>query len=120
VKELRIDATGSDASPTAEADGQYTTVVSSDRVRYAQTPDGVKHIFILADDPAAPPMSASDAAANGDGDGERSHGLSGAAPEAATQAGTQATAQAASQPPQLAAVPAAGPTVTEKSHVSGN
>ncbi|MGC2040820.1 type III secretion protein [Paraburkholderia caledonica] len=128
VKELRIDATGSDATPTAEADGQYTTVVSSDRVRYAQTPDGVKHIFILADDPADAPMSASDAAANGDSDGERSHGLSGAAPEAATQAGTQATAQAAAQataqaamqPPQLAAVPAAGPSVTEKSHVSGN
>lgn len=109
VKELRIDATGSDPDPTAEADGQYTTVVSSNRVRYAQTPDGVKHIFILADDPADAAdaaVSASDAAANLDG--ERSHGLSDAAPEAAMQS------------PQLAAVPAAGSSVTEKSHVSGN
>src|SRR5258705_5106941 len=47
VKELRVDATGADASPEEPAGASYTAVVSSDRVRYAQTADGVKHIFIL-------------------------------------------------------------------------
>jgi type III secretion protein D len=118
VRELRIDATGSDAVPTAEADGQYTTVVSSDRVRYAQTPDGVKHIFILADDPADAPMSASDT--EPDSGGDVGHGLSGAAAEAPPQPTAQSGSLPASQSPQFAAVPAAASSVTEKSHVSGN
>ncbi|BEU26791.1 type III secretion protein [Paraburkholderia sp. 22B1P] len=66
VKDIRIDATGAEQAD-APAGASYIAIVSSDTVRYAQTPDGVKHIFILDNDmnasaPAAA-SAASDAAA---------------------------------------------------------
>ncbi|CAG9233726.1 conserved hypothetical protein [Paraburkholderia sabiae] len=57
VKDIRIDATGAEQAD-APAGASYIAIVSSDTVRYAQTPDGVKHIFILDN-----PTPASDATA---------------------------------------------------------
>src|SRR5690349_7924108 len=63
VKDIRIDATGAEQAD-APAGASYIAIVSSDTVRYAQTPDGVKHIFILDNDTGASvPAAASDAAA---------------------------------------------------------
>lgn len=63
VKDIRIDATGAEQAD-APAGASYIAIVSSDTVRYAQTPDGVKHIFILDNDTnASAPAAASDAAA---------------------------------------------------------
>ncbi|MGT2475651.1 type III secretion protein [Paraburkholderia terrae] len=63
VKDIRIDATGAEQAD-APAGASYIAIVSSDTVRYAQTPDGVKHIFILDNDASASaPAAASDAAA---------------------------------------------------------
>jgi type III secretion protein D len=52
MKDIRIDATGAEQAD-APAGASYIAIVSSDTVRYAQTPDGVKHIFILDSDAAA-------------------------------------------------------------------
>ncbi|EEF25904.1 conserved hypothetical protein [Ricinus communis] len=46
VREIRIDATGP-APPDAPEGASYVSIVSSDSVHYAQTSDGVKHIFIF-------------------------------------------------------------------------
>ena len=63
VKDIRIDATGAEQAD-APAGASYIAIVSSDTVRYAQTPDGVKHIFILDNETnASAPAMASDAAA---------------------------------------------------------
>ncbi|EUC15839.1 UNVERIFIED_ORG: type III secretion protein D [Burkholderia sp. CF145] len=63
VKDIRIDATGAEQAD-APAGASYIAIVSSDTVRYAQTPDGVKHIFILDNDTnASAPAAASDPAA---------------------------------------------------------
>jgi type III secretion protein D len=64
VRDIRIDATGVE-QPDMPASSGYVAMVSSDTVRYAQTPDGVKHIFILDDgsgDDAASAASAVGAA----------------------------------------------------------
>ncbi|MBN3759779.1 type III secretion protein [Burkholderia sp. Ac-20365] len=64
VKDIRIDATGAEQAD-APAGASYIAIVSSDTVRYAQTPDGVKHIFILDNETnASMPAAASDAAAS--------------------------------------------------------
>jgi type III secretion protein D len=60
VKDIRIDATGAE-QPDAPSGASYIAIVSSDSVRYAQTPDGVKHIFILDHDDAANGASAANA-----------------------------------------------------------
>ncbi|WP_109477465.1 type III secretion protein [Paraburkholderia sp. C35] len=52
VKDIRIDATGAEQAD-APAGASYIAIVSSDTVRYAQTPDGVKHIFILDSEASA-------------------------------------------------------------------
>jgi len=63
VKDIRIDATGAEQAD-APAGASYIAIVSSDTVRYAQTPDGVKHIFILDNPtPASDATAASDTAA---------------------------------------------------------
>ncbi|TCG09939.1 type III secretion protein [Paraburkholderia steynii] len=63
VKDIRIDATGAEQAD-APAGASYIAIVSSDTVRYAQTPDGVKHIFILDNDASASaPAASSDPAA---------------------------------------------------------
>jgi type III secretion protein D len=61
VTDIRIDATGAE-QPDAPSGASYIAIVSSDAVRYAQTPDGVKHIFILDHDEAANTASAANAA----------------------------------------------------------
>ena len=63
VKDIRIDATGAEQADSP-AGASYIAIVSSDTVRYAQTPDGVKHIFILDNPtPASDATAASDTAA---------------------------------------------------------
>ena len=52
VKDIRIDATGA-GQADAPVGASYIAIVSSDTVRYAQTADGVKHIFILDNQTAA-------------------------------------------------------------------
>lgn len=61
VKHIAVDVAesggfGSNASSTAS----YSEMISSDDVRYAQTPDGVKHIYAVD----VPDASAADAAAS--------------------------------------------------------
>ncbi|MCA8002733.1 FHA domain-containing protein [Burkholderia metallica] len=63
VRDIRVEATGN-AQPAAPSGASYIAIVSSNTVRYAQTPDGVKHIFILDDDTADSSM-ASGASATG-------------------------------------------------------
>jgi type III secretion protein D len=82
VKDIRIDATGAEQAD-APAGASYIAIVSSDTVRYAQTPDGVKHIFILDN-----PTPASDATAATDT----------AAPQAASDVTPAATRHALDSP----------------------
>jgi type III secretion protein D len=63
VKDIRIDATGAEQAD-APAGASYIAIVSSDTVRYAQTPDGVKHIFILDNDMNASAPAAASAASD--------------------------------------------------------
>ena len=71
VKDIRIDATGAEQAD-APAGASYIAIVSSDTVRYAQTPDGVKHIFILDNDASASaPAASSDPAAPAAADTEQ-------------------------------------------------
>jgi type III secretion protein D len=60
VKDIRIDATGAEQAD-APVGASYIAIVSSDTVRYAQTPDGVKHIFILDNETAASESSTANA-----------------------------------------------------------
>jgi type III secretion protein D len=100
VRDIRIDATGVE-QPDSPASSGYVAMVSSDTVRYAQTPDGVKHIFILDD---------------GSGDAAVSGAVAASAPAAAQTPGvamelnaaqTAGGAQALSDPAQ-----ASGATAT--------
>jgi type III secretion protein D len=61
VKEIvvRADQIASDVADSPDA---YSEMVSSDDVKYAETPDGVKHIFAV--DLPAQPASAADAGAS--------------------------------------------------------
>lgn len=63
VKDIRIDATGAELAD-APAGASYIAIVSSDTVRYAQTPDGVKHIFILDNETATSDASAANVASD--------------------------------------------------------
>ncbi len=63
VKDIHIDATGA-GQADAPVGASYIAIVSSDTVRYAQTPDGVKHIFILDNDTATSGANAADAASD--------------------------------------------------------
>ncbi|MBN3751837.1 type III secretion protein [Paraburkholderia sp. Tr-20389] len=92
VKDIRIDATGAEQAD-APAGASYIAIVSSDTVRYAQTPDGVKHIFILDNETAA-------------------SGASGATAASDTASSTGA---AAPQPASDTAQPAASATASEVS-----
>jgi type III secretion protein D len=49
VKTLRVDATGGQQADNDVKGGGYIAMVSSDTVHYAQTSDGVKHIFATED-----------------------------------------------------------------------
>ncbi|WP_206956895.1 secretion protein [Trinickia acidisoli] len=57
VKMLVIQAQQA-SSPVPEAPATYSEMVATDDVRYAETPDGVKHIFAI-DIPASSPVAAS-------------------------------------------------------------
>jgi type III secretion protein D len=101
VKDIRIDATGAEQAD-APAGASYIAIVSSDTVRYAQTPDGVKHIFILDNDAnASAPAAASDAAAPAAADTQQP--ASDAAPPAS---------KAANEPPSPLAKQLAGPAAS--------
>jgi type III secretion protein D len=65
VKELRLQVTQSDdAAPPPPA---FSELMSSDDVRYATTPDGVKHIYADPELPDAPASGVSGAAAEVEG-----------------------------------------------------
>lgn len=54
VRQLRIEASdGGEAAPAAAASSVYSALLSADGLRYAQTPDGVKHIYVNEDEQAA-------------------------------------------------------------------
>jgi type III secretion protein D len=62
VKSLHVALTDTPTPASAPKKGTYIALVSSGDVQYAQTPDGVKHIYATPDTPDAPD-AASDAAA---------------------------------------------------------
>jgi type III secretion protein D len=95
VKQLRIEITQSnDAAPPPPA---FSELMSSDDVRYAETPDGVKHIYV---DPEPAPSPASGVSA----DAAEASGVPAA--QAAQPTGMQAAAQPG--PPSQVAQAAAG------------
>ena len=122
IKQLRVQVTQSeDSMPAPQA---FSELMSSDGVRYAQTPDGVKHIYVLpgdedasavqaaqADGASAPVASASVA--------EAASAPVAAASGAAGAGGTSSTIAAAS-PPTTASSPAAaaGPSASSVAGLS--
>ena len=106
IKQLRVEVTQSqDSTPVPEA---FSELMNAEGVRYAQTPDGVKHIFVspgdedasavqadAADGASAPLASASGAAAASAPVATASSAAAGASSAAAATSATQAPASAA-------------------------
>ncbi|MEX3762213.1 secretion protein [Paraburkholderia phenoliruptrix] len=68
VKDVRVRvAQAEDAMPSAPS---FSFLMSSDDVRYGQTPDGVKHIYTLPENPAAPAAAAANTPADTHGNAE--------------------------------------------------
>ncbi|MGV2292953.1 type III secretion protein [Trinickia sp. YCB016] len=94
VKTIAVQAkeasSSSDTPPGGGAGSTYSEMISSDDVRYAQTPDGVKHIYAVD-----PPAAASDAAASGAAQANGASGASGAASANASPSAAPANAASA-------------------------
>lgn len=121
VKTIRVALTDVKPSAPATVKGTYIALVSSGDVQYAQTPDGVKHIY-------APPEAASDADASADIGNAASDAAatSNTAANTATKTATNTTAAtsapAAAPSPATALATAAGtsappPTSSEEAFV---
>lgn len=61
IKELRVQVKQSEASMAPPE--SYSELMASDDIRYAETPDGVKHIYALPDAASAASAASSDTAA---------------------------------------------------------
>ncbi|MGN4191316.1 type III secretion protein, partial [Burkholderia gladioli] len=104
VKDIVADVSESASNATSTDATAYSEMISADGVQYAQTPDGVKHIYASDPQDASAADNAANAAANGAADsgvtgangtvaGNANTGVSAPAKVAAT--GTAAGAQAA-------------------------
>lgn len=104
IKQLRVQLTQSDdnaAPPEA-----FSVLMTSDGLRYAETPDGVKHIFV------SPEASAASAADNGEGAVSE---LAAASEEAAPGSTAAASGAATAAAPASASSPAAAAMSTASS-----
>ncbi|WP_027210516.1 secretion protein [Burkholderia sp. WSM2232] len=109
VKNVRVNvAQAEDALPSAPS---FSFLMASDDVRYGQTPDGVKHIYTVPEDPAS--SAAIAAAANGlagsSANGAANYAASNASNNAANNAANSAPNNAANGAANLAANSAATP-----------
>ncbi|WP_186202436.1 type III secretion protein [Burkholderia gladioli] len=96
VKDIVADVSESASNATSTDATAYSEMISADGVQYAQTPDGVKHIY--ASDPqdasAADAAAAADNAANAAANGAADSGVTGANGTVSSNANTGVSAPA--------------------------